>query len=196
MRENKLKWVPYASFWDNIKGNTSLQKINVSKTDLSDRVLEKMCTYLISPELRLIDLDLSRNAITDVGLQNLSESLSNNSSIKYLNLSQNIIRDTGLRSLVSYLSLQSCTLIELSLMGNKINNEGIHILSEFIRPNTSLKMLDISKNVYGDSAFTNFAAEMGHHATLTFLDISKSKELNDEGSLIILARQLARNTHL
>ena len=24
MRENKLKWVPYASFWENMKNNTSL----------------------------------------------------------------------------------------------------------------------------------------------------------------------------
>lgn len=57
-------------------------------------------------------------------------------------------------------------------------------------------MLDISKNVFGDTAFTFFAQEMGQHATLTFLDISKSKELNDEGSLIILAQQLAFNTTL
>ena len=77
MRENKLKWVPYGNFWDNIKGNSSLQKINVSKTDLSDRVLEKMCHYLLNPELKLIDLDLSRNLITDVGLTNLSEALLN-----------------------------------------------------------------------------------------------------------------------
>lgn len=190
MRENKLKWVPYSNFWENIKGNTSLQKINVSKTDLSDRVLEKMCSYLISPDLKLVDLDLSRNQITDVGLQNLSEALMQNTTIKYLNLSQNSIRDVGLRPLVNYLSLPDCTLIELSLMGNKINNEGIHLLSEFVKPNKSLKMLDISKNSYGDLAFQTFAQEMGAYATLTFLDISKSKDLNDEGSLITLARQL------
>lgn len=94
----------------------------------------------------------------------------------------------GLRPLVNYLAQANCLLIELSLMGNKINNEGINILSEFVRPNTSLRMLDISKNIYGDSSFSTFAAEMGMHATLTFLDISKSKELNDEGSLIILAK--------
>jgi len=119
-----------------------------------------------------------------------------NKTIKFLNLSQNMIRDVGLRSLVTYLSRESCVLQELSLMGNKINNEGIHILSEFIKPNKSLKMLDISKNAYSDNSFQSFAAEMGPNATLTFLDISKSKDLNDEGSLITLARQLAFNTHL
>lgn len=118
----------------------------------------------------------------------MSEALLQNTTIKYLNLSQNSIRDVGLKTLVNYLSLPECTLVELSLMGNKVNNEGIHILSEFIRPNKSLKMLDISKNSYGDSAFQTFAQEMGATATLTFLDISKSKDLNDEGSLITLAR--------
>ena len=99
-----------------------------------------------------------------------------------------MIRDAGLRFLVNYLSQPDCGLIELSLMGNKINNDGIMVLSEFIKPNVNLKMLDISKNQYQDLAFQTFAAEMGQHATLTFLDISKSKDLNDEGSLITLAK--------
>lgn len=61
LRDNKLKWAPYSAFWDNVRGNTSLQKINVSKTDLTDRVLEKMCLYLLDEGLKLVDLDLSRN---------------------------------------------------------------------------------------------------------------------------------------
>ena len=46
MRENKIKWVPYAAFWENMRNNSNLLKINVCKTDLSDRVLEKMCLFL------------------------------------------------------------------------------------------------------------------------------------------------------
>lgn len=42
MRENKLKWQNYCGFWENMRGNTSLLKINVSKTDLSDKILDKM----------------------------------------------------------------------------------------------------------------------------------------------------------
>ena len=68
MRENKLKWIPYSSFWENMKNNTSLMKINLSKTDLSDRVMEKMCVYLSNPAIKLVDIDLSRNAITDLGV--------------------------------------------------------------------------------------------------------------------------------
>lgn len=53
MRDNKLKWVPYSNFWENIKMNTSLTKINISKTDLSDRVLEKLCIYLTNPHVKV-----------------------------------------------------------------------------------------------------------------------------------------------
>jgi hypothetical protein len=93
----------YAAFWENLKGNTSLLKISLSKTDLSDRVLEKFVDYLQTPDIRLVDLDLSRNQITDVGLQNLCEGLAKNTTVKYLNLSQNMIKDIGLRFIVSYL---------------------------------------------------------------------------------------------
>ena len=61
MRENKLKWVPYCTFWENLRLNSTLKKINVSKTDLSDRVLEKICLLLDNPNISLVDLDLSRN---------------------------------------------------------------------------------------------------------------------------------------
>ena len=153
MRENKLKWVPYCNFWENLRSNTTLKKINVSKTDLSDRVLEKLCLLLDYPNISLVELDLSRNQISDVGLAQLGNSLCNNKSIKYLNLSQNNFRDIGLRNFVTYLSSPDCPLLELSLMGNKINNDGMKFLAEFLRPNTTLKMLDIGKNAFSDAGF-------------------------------------------
>lgn len=153
MRENKLKWVPYCSFWENLRPNTTLKKINVNKTDLSDRVLEKLCFMLENPAISLVELDLGRNLITDVGLAQLGTALCNNRSIKYLNLSQNNFRDIGMRNFVQYLSSPDCPLIELSLMGNKINNDGMKFLSEFLKPNSSLRMLDISRNSFSDLGF-------------------------------------------
>lgn len=68
MRENRLKWMPYAAFWQSIKANTTLKKINVSKTELNDRVLDPLCSMICNPAIQLVDLDLSRNLISDAGL--------------------------------------------------------------------------------------------------------------------------------
>lgn len=92
-----------------------------------------------------------------------------------------------------YLCSPDCALVELSLMGNKINNDGIKFLAEFVKINKSLKMLDLGRNMFGDAGFLPFAQEMGAHSLITYLDISKNKDLDDEGSLVILAQQIAFN---
>jgi len=57
-------------------------------------------------------------------------------------------------------------------------------------------MLDISRNGFNDTGFTLFANEMEFNKGLKYLDISKNKDLSDEGSLIILARSISNNTSL
>ena len=46
MKENKIKWTAYQKFWVSLMPNKVIQKINLHKTDLSDRVVEKMGQYL------------------------------------------------------------------------------------------------------------------------------------------------------
>lgn len=69
-------------------------------------------------------------------------------------------------------------------------------LAEFLKPNTSLRMLDLSRNAFSDIGFLQFAQEMGAHCSLTYLDISKNKELDDEGSLVVMTKALAANKSL
>ena len=104
MRENKIKWVQYCNFWNLILTNTTLLKMNLQKTDLSDRVVEKMGKYLEQPNVSLVDLDISKNQITDAGLKTLCVSLKINQTIKFLNLSGNKIKDDGLNDLVDVLN--------------------------------------------------------------------------------------------
>jgi len=42
-------------------------------------------------------------------------------------------------------------------MGNKINNDGIRTLAEFVKLNKSLKMLDLGRNMFNDLGFKVFA---------------------------------------
>ena len=43
---NRIRANAYCNFWVSLKTNTSLRKINVSKTDLGDKVSEKLAEYL------------------------------------------------------------------------------------------------------------------------------------------------------
>ena len=75
LKENKIKWLPYQNFWTFMLPNKTIQKINLQRTDLSDRVIEKMVDYLVQDDITLIDLDISKNHISDQGLKILAEAL-------------------------------------------------------------------------------------------------------------------------
>ena len=57
-------------------------------------------------------------------------------------------------------------------------------------------MLDIGKNEFSDFAFNNFALNFVHNNTIKMLDLSKNKDLSDEGSLITLVQSIAFNSSL
>lgn len=118
-----------------------------------------------------------------------------NKSLKYLNISNNKIKDDGLIELSDFLKTNE-HLIELSLGANIISNEGISSFSTFLAHNKTLKLLDISRNLFNDMGFNEFAAEMGRNEGLEFLDIAKNKDVTDEDSLITLANSLVTNKSL
>jgi Ran GTPase-activating protein (RanGAP) involved in mRNA processing and transport len=186
MRELKIKWQSYCKFWEGMSENQHLKKISVAKTDMTDRVVESMSYFLSQPDMQVIDLDLSRNLITCEGLACLCAGIMANKTIKFLNLGSNCIKDKGIKHLVDFLNTPSCQVAELSLNGNKINNEGISQLAAIIPVNKTLTMLDVGKNEFSDFAFNTFALQIRKNDTLQFLDISKNKDLSDMGSLITL----------
>lgn len=61
LKENKLKQPQYCNFWELMSENRSLRRINIAKTDVTDKVCQKISVYLQSPDLRLQDLNLSKN---------------------------------------------------------------------------------------------------------------------------------------
>ena len=159
MKENKIKWTSYQKFWSSMIPNKTIQKLNLNKTDLSDRVIEKMGLYLEQQDISLLDLDLSRNFISDEGIKVLSKSLMVNKTLKYLNLRHNRIREDGYKIFSEYLS-ENKTLEELSLSENAISNEGIKHLSTFLPHNRTLKMLEMVKCQLTDQGFGEFGKAM------------------------------------
>jgi hypothetical protein len=58
--------------------NRSLRKINLSKTEVTDKVCAKISAYLSQNNLRLQDINLSRNQIGGEGLIVLAEAITVN----------------------------------------------------------------------------------------------------------------------
>ena len=69
-------------------------------------------------------------------------------------------------------------------------------MSGFLADNTSLKVLDISRNAFSDSGFVDFARELAHNKGIDSLNLSKNKDVSDEAGLRELAHALASNSSL
>jgi Ran GTPase-activating protein (RanGAP) involved in mRNA processing and transport len=87
-------------------------------------------------------------------------------------------------------------LTELCLSFNKINNQGISQLSGFLADNKTLKVLDISRNLFTDSGFIDFAKCLAFNKGIESLNLSKNKDVSDEHGLRVLAESLASNSSL
>ena len=195
LRDNKIKWTAYQNFFVNMMPNRTIQKLNLCKTDMQDRVVEKVADYLQQDCIALMDLDLSKNQITDLGLKAIATSLMSNNSLKYLNLAQNKIKDEGLATFAEMLK-DNEILHEVSFAQNVISNDGLTNLAQMLPYNKTLNHLDLSRNQFNDSGFEEFAKLMAENMGLEFLDIAKNKDVTDEGSLITLADSLSVNGKL
>jgi hypothetical protein len=96
MQNNKIKSLEYTRFWINMCGNSYLKKLNVSKTELNDKVCFALSDFLRDEHCRVRELDISKNQITDIGLKSIAIGLMGNNSVKNLNLEGNHIKSEGL----------------------------------------------------------------------------------------------------
>ena len=195
LKENKFKQVQYCNFWELMATNRSLRKVNIAKTEITDKVCQKISNYLSHQDLNLQDLNLSRNQIASDRVIALATALKANGSLRTLNLAQNLIREGGIPEFVQALKVNS-SLQELCLSFNKVNNNGLSALSGFLQENSSLKVLDISRNAFSDNGFIDFAKGLAENKGIQSLNLSKNKDVTDELGLRELANALATNSSL
>ena len=88
------------------------------------------------------------------------------------------------------------SLNELCLSFNKINNAGLSYLSGFLSANTAIKVLDISRNMFTDGGFIDFAKGLAKNKGISSINFSKNKDVTDEYGLKELANSLAFNSHI
>ncbi|KAG2382381.1 hypothetical protein C9374_005583 [Naegleria lovaniensis] len=140
-----------------LQTNKTLSSINLSHNKIDDAQLIALCEALPSSgNLRLFELDLSYNLISNEGCTVYVQKLADLHSVIYietLHLCNNKLSDDGARAIAQTLPKLSPQLKRLDLGGNSIGNEGAAALSDAILKMNSksmtIKSVNLENNLIG-----------------------------------------------
>ena len=131
----------------------------------------------------LIEINLSGNGITDIGVEKLAEAIKVNATLQILDISCNTIHSSGMIALSNCLKINS-KLSKLNISENNINDERVKCLTEGIKANKALKELNISKNLISKEGVTEIVEACRKNEALQTL-VSRYNNLSKPGLLAI-----------
>lgn len=153
--------------------NASIQEVDVSRTVPynDDKTLTDHFSKMLTINITLVKLKLSKCEISDNGACSLAYYLRNNTSLKAIDLSSNKISSDGAKAFADLLN-QNNTLEALSLCSNRIGDIGMIAISEVLAcRNVGLKKLWVTNNSITDSGLCPLAAALHNNKSLTHLYI-------------------------
>ncbi|XP_037862306.2 NACHT, LRR and PYD domains-containing protein 13 [Chlorocebus sabaeus] len=149
---------------DALLQNRSLAHLNLSKNHLGDEGVKFLCEALGHPDCNLQSLNLSGCSFTREGCRELANALRHNHNVKILDLGQNDLQDDGVKLLcealkpshraLHTLGLAKCnvttaccqhlssvlssskSLVNLNLLGNELDHDGVKMLCKALRKST------------------------------------------------------------
>ena len=139
-------------------------------------------------------VDMSSNAMSDVGARSLAEMLRVNTTLKDLDLTHNYFYDSSIAALADALRVNS-TLTRLVLSTNHAGDSGVASLAAALHVNTGLKDLRLSSTSIGLAGAAALAQALTVNHTLTSLDLSFNKDIRDAGA-VKFAHMLEENSTL
>jgi hypothetical protein len=127
---------------DALRNNTTVEQLYLSNNYIADIGVNSLTEVLSNHNSTLKILDLGTNGITDVGAQYLAEMLKCNATLTVLALSGNKISDRGMQFLAHALAYYNTSLEELYMLGSIfVCNSTIDALADMLLQNQSLKKL-------------------------------------------------------
>ncbi|XP_053462088.1 NACHT, LRR and PYD domains-containing protein 13 [Nycticebus coucang] len=140
---------PYlASLFVNVQNMT---RLCLGLNELQDEGAELLCDALTQPNCTLKRLELWLCQLGAPSCRYLSDALLKNKSLTHLNLSRNQLGDEGVKFLSEALSYPDCSLRCLNLSGCSFTTEGCQELSDALKHNHNMHILDIGRNDLGDN---------------------------------------------
>ena len=114
--------------------NCKLRSLNLSKNIVTDEGVEYLAKALKNSNCKLNLLNLSKNNVTDEGAKCLAEALKHSDcKLNSLNLSENNVTYEGAECLAEALKHSDCKLNTLNLSGNNVTYEGAECLAEALK---------------------------------------------------------------
>ena len=153
--------------------------------------------FLCNPTCALEDLDMTDNQLNDQAMVFLTNSLTNNMSLRTLNLSENK-RTTGAgwRTMFTVFANPSLGLEKLDISSNELDDAAIEALTTALVNNRNLKDLVLSINLLiTDAGWGTFVAVLASsHTALKMLDLRDN--CIGDATLTSVANSLASNKML
>jgi Ran GTPase-activating protein (RanGAP) involved in mRNA processing and transport len=150
-------------------------------------------------------LDLLNCGLLDDGVKILFDSLNENKTLKHIYLSANGITPIGLNYINDYYKNGNSSFETLFLGCNRIGNEGVKIISEFLKYDSKLERLNLASSRIGAEGMKCLAESLKLHPKLSVLDLGYMRATMDLGELgnyiedegaYYLAKLLKENTQL
>ncbi|KAI5610840.1 protein phosphatase 1 regulatory subunit 37-like, partial [Silurus asotus] len=166
-----------------LKYKRTLRTLDLTNNAISDSGLEELCDGLRVQKSGLRTLVLHNNRITHRAMTHLGSVLPLLRTLETLDLSDNDLQDRGMHVLKEALiSNRSITRLGLASVG--ITCEGAVVLAEFLAESRFLQTLDVSQNLILTGGLMAFALALKLNRTLAHLDLDRNPNEEEIKALI------------
>jgi hypothetical protein len=162
-------------------------EIDLSNNFIGMHCILHLCEMVTHPEATLCILKLENDRLGDTLVRALCEALLQNASLIELNLAKNSISEVGGISVAKYIEVSE-SLLKLDLHWNKIRVDGAKAIATALKYNTQLRILDLSWNALASPMNDNCAGLLGaaisSHTKLFHVDLSHNRFKLADSALI------------
>jgi Ran GTPase-activating protein (RanGAP) involved in mRNA processing and transport len=184
------------SIFEGVRSNTSLQQLDLRGCGLRDQGISLLANALVARNASMVELALGFNEITVVGLHALLDNgVEAVKTLAKLNLTLNPIGSGGATILADALGrnvMPSLKQLDLNFCG--IEDDGFVAVVSALEQNTSLQILDLKNNDFGERGFMAFAESLPNIKGLQ--DIGFKAHASFQSTLPLLLEGFRTNTSL
>eukprot|EP00210_Caulerpa_lentillifera_P002677 g2557.t1 len=164
-----------------LSGNIKLTSLNLSRNEIGNKTAVAFGAVLDRNQT-LLSLNLSWNAIKHSGASALADGLSKNTTLQKLDMSWNGIENAGVASFGEALQCNFC-LKYLDLSSTRVGSEACLVLAEGIKSNNVLETLLLNNNDFEESGAKHLMTALSTNSSLKYLGLQGANMSNAMGQV-------------